>query len=148
MTPTTEQLKELVARLRKYELTAGEWTSEEAADALEAVIAEREKVAPVAVVDADDDVYWADILPDRSVKVGQKLYAAPPDLESLRADADRIDFLERESHGRSGCSMQYSKYVEDGQVIERGYRFMRFHDIGQPKKTLREAIDEARKGGV
>lgn len=31
---------------------------------------------PVAVVDANDDGYWADILPDRSVKVGQLLYTA------------------------------------------------------------------------
>lgn len=33
-------------------------------------------VEPVAVVDADDDNMWADILPDRDVKIGQKLYAA------------------------------------------------------------------------
>ena len=33
---------------------------------------------PVAVVDAQDDGYWADILPDRNVKVGQFLYAIPP----------------------------------------------------------------------
>jgi hypothetical protein len=31
---------------------------------------------PVAVVDANDEGYWADILPDRTVKVGQFLYAA------------------------------------------------------------------------
>jgi len=31
---------------------------------------------PVAVVDANDEGYWADILPDRSVKVGQLLYPA------------------------------------------------------------------------
>ena len=30
---------------------------------------------PVAIVDANDDGYWADILPDRCVKVGQPLYA-------------------------------------------------------------------------
>jgi hypothetical protein len=30
---------------------------------------------PVAVVDANDEGYWADILPDRAVKVGQLLYA-------------------------------------------------------------------------
>jgi predicted esterase YcpF (UPF0227 family) len=33
---------------------------------------------PVAVVDANDDGYWADILPDRNVKVGQLLYTHPP----------------------------------------------------------------------
>jgi hypothetical protein len=33
-------------------------------------------VQPVAKVDANDEGYWADILPDRAVKVGQYLYAA------------------------------------------------------------------------
>lgn len=33
---------------------------------------------PVAKVDANDDGYWADILPDRTVKVGQLLYAEAP----------------------------------------------------------------------
>lgn len=32
---------------------------------------------PVAMVDANDDGMWADILPDVTVKVGQMLYAAP-----------------------------------------------------------------------
>lgn len=41
------------------------------------------KQEPVAVVDANDDGYWADILPDRSVKVGQKLYAAPVHAKDL-----------------------------------------------------------------
>jgi hypothetical protein len=36
------------------------------------------KQKPVAVVDANDDGYWADILPNRNVKVGQFLYAHPP----------------------------------------------------------------------
>ena len=33
---------------------------------------------PVAIVDANDEGYWAEILPDRSVKVGQLLYTSPP----------------------------------------------------------------------
>ena len=33
---------------------------------------------PVAKVDANDEGYWADILPDRTVKVGQFLYSTPP----------------------------------------------------------------------
>jgi hypothetical protein len=41
-------------------------------------IAELESQEPVAVVDANDDGYWADILPNRNVKVGQFLYAHPP----------------------------------------------------------------------
>ena len=35
------------------------------------------KQEPVATVNANDEGYWADILPDRDVKVGQLLYAAP-----------------------------------------------------------------------
>lgn len=39
---------------------------------------------PVAVVDANDEGMWADILPDRSVKVGQLLYThAQPAQEPL-----------------------------------------------------------------
>jgi hypothetical protein len=37
----------------------------------------QEQSEPVAIVDANDDGYWADILPDRSVKVGQLLYTTP-----------------------------------------------------------------------
>jgi hypothetical protein len=33
---------------------------------------------PVAIVDANDEGYWAEILPDRNVKVGQLLYTTPP----------------------------------------------------------------------
>jgi hypothetical protein len=36
---------------------------------------------PVARVDANDDGYWAEILPDQNVKVGQLLYTTPPQLE-------------------------------------------------------------------
>jgi len=50
---------------------------EQAVTSLRQAIAEAEKQEPVAVVDANDDGYWADILPDRSVKVGQLLYAHP-----------------------------------------------------------------------
>jgi hypothetical protein len=32
---------------------------------------------PVAVVDANDKGFWADILPDQTVKVGQLLYTTP-----------------------------------------------------------------------
>ena len=48
--------------------------------ALRAALAQGEQ-EPVAVVDANDEGYWADILPDRGVRVGQLLYAAPPQRE-------------------------------------------------------------------
>ena len=44
---------------------------------LQAKIEAMEKQVPVATVDANDEGYWAEILPDRSVRVGQKLYALP-----------------------------------------------------------------------
>jgi len=42
---------------------------------------------PVAVVDANDEGYWADILPDRNVKVGQLLYTSPPQRDEASAKA-------------------------------------------------------------
>jgi hypothetical protein len=53
---------------------------------------------PVAKVDANDEGYWADILPDRTVKVGQLLYTAPPAqpaawvglMRGVRVDGDTV----------------------------------------------------------
>ena len=45
-------------------------------------LAEQEKQEPVATVNANDEGYWADILPDRDVKVGQLLYVAPVSVEA------------------------------------------------------------------
>lgn len=47
---------------------------------------------PVAVVDANDDGFWADILPDRSVKVGQLLYTHPV-TEAVRRLVEKVDRL-------------------------------------------------------
>ena len=59
--------------------------------ALREALAEQAEQEPVAVVDANDDGYWADILPDKSVKVGQKLYAAPVRTKDLTDVADLQD---------------------------------------------------------
>ena len=57
-------------------LTRHMWQSY--ARAIEAKVIEKIKArGPVAEVDANDDGYWADILPDNSVKVGQLLYKLP-----------------------------------------------------------------------
>lgn len=63
-----ERIEQLEARLRAV-------TKER--DALHAHIERMEKQEPVATVDANDEGYWAEILPDRSVLVGQKLYSNP-----------------------------------------------------------------------
>jgi hypothetical protein len=54
-----------------------EEVQDKAIKALEEALAKQEQGEPVAVVDANDEGYWADILPDRSVKVGQLLYTTP-----------------------------------------------------------------------
>jgi hypothetical protein len=46
---------------------------------------------PVAIVDANDDGYWAEILPDRSVKVGQLLYTTPQQRTWVGLTDEEID---------------------------------------------------------
>jgi len=82
------------------------------------------------------DVEYSTLKPER-------LFAHP-----LResGDAERLDWLERQAKAsRTGASFDWAKYAEDGYVQEKGYRFMRFHHIGERRATLREAIDHARK---
>lgn len=86
MNKTTEALKLAEEAL----LGSGYYDTTQQRKALAAILealAEQEKQEPVATVDANDDGYWADILPDRDVKVGQLLYAAPVDAKSIRAEA-------------------------------------------------------------
>ena len=70
------------------------------ANQLQAKIEAMEKQEPVATVDANDEGYWAEILPDRSVRVGQKLYTLPDAREQASPVllADKI--LEKMSDGR------------------------------------------------
>ncbi len=55
---------------------------------------QQEQGEHVAVVDANDDRYWADILPNRSVKVGQLLYPAPPKHFPLTDEQERAAFAQ------------------------------------------------------
>jgi hypothetical protein len=57
---------------------------------------------PVAKVDANDEGFWADILPDRTVKVGQLLYAeAPkPAQQQEQEPVGEVKRYGRDSHGR------------------------------------------------
>ena len=83
----------LNAMLTHMGMDEDEWTkptfdqSRKTLAAIREARAEQEKQEPVAIVDANDDGYWADILPDRDVKVGQLLYAAPVSVEVIRAEA-------------------------------------------------------------
>lgn len=79
---------------------------------------------PVAMVDADDDGMWADILPNVTVKVGQILYAAPQSAEQqpIRSDLARnaanhlTNWLEMdicECEGRHYCGYNEVKRTRD-----------------------------------
>jgi hypothetical protein len=63
----------------------------------------------------------------------------------VSGDRDRLDWLEGQAKSsRTGVSFDWAKHVQDGYVQEKGYRFMRFHHLGERKQTIREAIDSAR----
>lgn len=71
--------------------------------------------------------------------------AAPqpePSAEELRGDAELLDWLEAQvkSRGNFGVSFDYDHFVEDGYVVESGFRFMRRGYLGERHKTLRAAI--------
>lgn len=68
----------------------------------------------------------------------------PIHTEESPSDTMLLDWLESQSKASStGISFDYVRYVEDGQVLEKGYRFMRRHFLGERKDTLRSAIKAA-----
>ena len=94
---------------------------EEAITSLRQTIAEIETHEPVAQVDANDDGYWADILPDRSVKVGQLLYTAPqPQREWVGLTNDEINEFAAGCH--LGNSVQGAIFKAQAKLKEKnGY---------------------------
>ena len=59
--------------------------------------------------------------------------------EALARDAERLEWLEREARkSRTGISFDW---VPTCEGEPSGFRFMRRHFIGEPAKTLRDAID-------
>lgn len=67
-------------------------------------------------------------------------------LEVALEDAERLDWLEEQAQtSRTGVSIDYIYDAEDGYVNEKGYRFMRHRFIGPIGKTVRKAIDQARR---
>lgn len=66
--------------------------------------------------------------------------------DALKADKERIDYLEDTAkESRTGVSIDYAKYSEEGMILENGYRVMRYRTLFNRMKTLRQAIDAARK---
>lgn len=66
-------------------------------------------------------------------------------LESaLEKETERLNWLENEAKvSRTGITLGYVNHAEDGQVLDKGYRLMRFHEIFETRNTLRDAIDAA-----
>lgn len=65
----------------------------------------------------------------------------------LREDAERLDFLELQTHRSStGVSLDWCKSVEDGLVKERGYRVSWRKHLGDRRLSIRAAIDAAMQG--
>lgn len=64
--------------------------------------------------------------------------------DNLMADKDRIDWLEDETAiSRTGVTLSHRKHAEDGCVLEKGYRLMRYHKVFEARPDLRAAIDSA-----
>lgn len=67
------------------------------------------------------------------------------DKAELARDEARLDWLEFQTKAspQTGTSFDWCKHVEDGRVLEHGYRFMRRFFLGERKPSIREAIDSA-----
>lgn len=68
----------------------------------------------------------------------------------VQKDAKRLDWLEQQikMHNLRGISFDYCRHVEDGHVVENGYRYMHRGYLGERQKTLRDVIDAAMDGKV
>ena len=65
-------------------------------------------------------------------------------LADAKNDSYRLDALEAVAKAsRTGVSFDWCRYVEDGIVVEHGYRMMWKHAIGPREKSVRHAIDAA-----
>lgn len=63
--------------------------------------------------------------------------------DKYQLDAQRIDAMELEAKDSpTGISFDYCRHVEEGRVVEKGFRFMRKHHLGPRCATLREAFDK------
>ena len=71
---------------------------------------------------------------------------APSDGGNEVKDSALLDWLDEQArNSQTGVSFDYCKYTEDGYVIEKGYRFMCRHFLGERKPTLREAVVAAQQ---
>lgn len=69
---------------------------------------------------------------------------APQTDYKAQRDVERLDFLEKlVIESRTGVSVDFVRFVEDGLVTEKGFRLATFHNLRSRQPSLREAIDAA-----
>lgn len=91
-----------------------------------------------------DATYIANANPKTILGLLDEIESLQEECEKLRKDAERIEWLEEQTKkSRTGISFNYHRHVEDGCVVEHGYRFMRRHFVSGFKDSLRKAIDDA-----
>ena len=96
----------------------------------------------------DDDGYLAAASPATVLILLDEIERLQAECEGLRKDAERIEWLEAQTKkSYTGISFDYHRHVEDGYVVDHGYRFMRRHFASGFKDSLRKAIDAAMAGG-
>lgn len=60
---------------------------------------------------------------------------------STPTDTQMLEWLQEQAKkSPTGISFDFVNHVEDGHVIERGFRFMRRFFIGEQKPNIRDAI--------
>ena len=65
-------------------------------------------------------------------------------LADAKNDSYRLDAIEAVAKASgTGVSFDWCRHVEDGIVVEHGYRMMWKHAIGPREKSVRHAIDAA-----
>jgi hypothetical protein len=96
------------------DVSVDEWIATE--KAIKETLAQPEQ-EPVAIVDANDEGYWAEILPDRNVKVGQLLYATPPQRKPL-TDEEIQDLLMPVRISGDGYYLRIARAIEAAHGIK------------------------------
>ena len=65
-------------------------------------------------------------------------------LADAKNDSYRLDAIEAVAKASgTGVSFDWCRHVEDGMVVEHGYRMMWKHTLGPREKSIRHAIDAA-----
>ena len=94
------------------------------------------------------ETHYGQSFRDKEWRTEAACWAAAWSKATARADAKndsyRLDALEAVAKASgTGVSFDWCRHVEDGMVVEHGYRMMWKHTIGPREKSIRHAIDAA-----